>query len=79
MDFWDTIRGHHLADTLIRTLPKLADKADGKTEQYTELLTGLYEAMDYVAKEIAGGNKYVGHLTSGENDGFLVIMERKVI
>lgn len=32
MDFWDTIRGHHLADTLIRTLPKLADKADGKTE-----------------------------------------------
>ena len=79
MNFWDTVKGNYLADTLMRTLPKLADKADGRTEQYTELLTGPYDAMDYVAKEIAGGSKYVGHLTSRENDGFLVIMERKVI
>lgn len=78
MDFWDTIRGHNLADILIRTLPKLAAKEDKGTEQYTELLSSPYDAMDFVAKEVAYGNKYVGHLASGEKGGVLVIMERTI-
>lgn len=35
--FWDTVRGVELADTLIRTLPKLADGLESNKELLEEV------------------------------------------
>ena len=42
MSFWDTIRGVHLADTLIRILPKMEESlstiAKGKRKQHASVV-----------------------------------------
>lgn len=51
-NFWDTVKGHHLADVLIQALPQLVKK-----EQYTKLYS-YHESIEelnylsYLQKDI---------------------------
>ena len=46
MTFWDTVRGHELADVLCRTLPKLTKKVKKKQHFVVILKTKLKEELE---------------------------------
>lgn len=69
INFWETIRGTRLADTLIRELPKLTK---AKT-QYTETMPDN-DVHSFLENRIGSGDRYVAHF---KNDGYTtVIMEK---
>lgn len=71
MNFWETIRGHHLADVLIRCLPEIAEK---KKEQYVKRVNlTLFETS--ILEEIQKGNCYINHQVIG--DEVILIFEKE--
>lgn len=46
MTFWDTVRGNHLADTLIRCLPKLCDSIENEKRKHAEIIKLHNDADD---------------------------------
>ena len=48
--FWDTVRGTELAETLIRTLPKLADGRDSNKELLKEVKALRQDLIEIKAK-----------------------------
>lgn len=73
MDFWNTILGHHLADTLIRHLPKLAEAL--ATTQYTIECESKDKAAAIVKDSINNGHKYVSQID--ESDGKVLLIMQK--
>lgn len=70
LTFWDTIRGNHLADILIRELPKLTKKK----AQYAETMADA-EVPAFLAERIGAGERYINHFSyNGETT---VIMEKQ--
>lgn len=74
MNFWDTRLGNDLAEVLIRTLPKLAEKLV-KREQYGAVVSND-EVVDYIWKRLQKGEHYVTHAQKDDCHMF-VIMERE--
>lgn len=70
MNFWDTERGHHLADTLIRFLPKLAEEK----KQYTRLVLRR-QLKKIVDEELENGARVIS-ITEMPEDTLLVIFEK---
>ena len=46
MNFWDTVRGHELADILIRHLPKIAKKVNKKQHFVTVQKRNLKDELE---------------------------------
>ena len=46
MNFWDTVRGHELADILIRHLPKIAKKVNKKQHFATVQKRNLKDELE---------------------------------
>lgn len=51
MTFWDTVRGHHLADTLIRCLPKLAKEERENQKCFIVFKKEMYEKIETLISE----------------------------
>lgn len=49
MTFWDTIRGHHLADTLIKCLPKIVN--DDGQKVYRASKTEVYDIIEQLVSK----------------------------
>ena len=62
MNFWDTIRGVHLADTLIRILPKMEESlstiAKGKRKQHASVVY-KESLQEFLNDEFANGRVLV--------------------
>lgn len=54
--FWETVRGVELAETLIHTLPKIADQQDKDSELLEEIKL-LRQSVDELKEEIQGREK----------------------
>ena len=54
--FWETVRGVELAETLIRTLPKLADQKNKDSELLEEIKL-LRQSVDELKEEIKSREK----------------------
>ena len=54
--FWETVRGVELAETLIRTLPKIADQQDRNRELLEEIKL-LRKSVDELKEEIQSREK----------------------
>lgn len=54
--FWETVRGVELAETLIRTLPKIADKQNKGSELLEEIKL-LRQSVDELKEEIKSREK----------------------
>lgn len=54
--FWETVRGVELAETLIRTLPKIADQQDRNRELLEEIKL-LRKSVDELREEIRSREK----------------------
>ena len=54
--FWETVRGVELAETLIRTLPKIADQQD-KNRELLEEIKLLRQSVDELREEIRSREK----------------------
>lgn len=54
--FWETVRGVELAETLIRTLPKIADQQIKDSELLEEIKL-LRQSVDELKEEIQGREK----------------------
>lgn len=74
MKFWDTVKGHNLADVLIYCLPKLVEKSNEKTEQYI-MIADNREISKIVNEELKKGSKVASMTSSGITS--LIIFERK--
>lgn len=76
MSFWETVKGNHLADVLMHTLPDIAEVLQEKRverEQYVKKVAhGFLE--DYITTEIELGRRYVDAIPVGNH--FLVVMEK---
>jgi hypothetical protein len=67
LTFWDTVRGHHLADTLIRYLPQLVD--DRKQLTYRVPKDEVYDKIDMLIEE---GMKIVSCIDNGTNEILII-------
>lgn len=67
MSFWDTVKGQHLADVLIRFLPSMAK------EQYTKDFSDKKEMEFYIKERIAQGERYVTHFCHDDGSAFLIM------
>ena len=54
--FWETVRGVELAETLIHTLPKIADQQDKDSELLEEIKL-LRQSVDELREEIRSREK----------------------
>ena len=54
--FWETVRGVELAETLIHTLPKIADPQDKDSELLEEIKL-LRQSVDELKEEIRSREK----------------------
>ena len=54
--FWETVRGVELAETLIHTLPKIADQQNKDSELLEEIKL-LRQSVDELKEEIQGREK----------------------
>ena len=54
--FWETVRGVELAETLIRTLPKIADQQN-KNHELLEEIKLLRQSVDELREEIRSREK----------------------
>lgn len=70
MDFWNTIIGNRLANTLVKELPKLTEKK----AQYTATMNDNL-VQQYITVEVSAGNRYIGHFSHAGKT--TVIMEKK--
>lgn len=62
MTFWDTVRGHQLADTLIRTLPKLEKSLDaiaGNKKKQRANIVYKEQLQKFLNDEFESGRKLV--------------------
>lgn len=41
--FWETVRGHALADVLTRELPELNEKNNKQFEELSDILSGIHQ------------------------------------
>lgn len=71
--FWDTVKGHRLADVLIDCLPKLTTKKD-KKEQYT-IQRYDFDAKKMIDEELSKGARVVA-MTKCCGDSVLVVFEK---
>ena len=69
--FWETVAGVRLADTLNRTLPVLAERAEGK--QYTIFVSSKDPIGDIIADANKKGHRYVDCIYVDGNPKFLVM------
>ena len=69
--FWDTVKGHRLADVLIDCLPELATKK----EQYT-IQRYDFEVKQMIDKELSKGARVVT-MTKCCDDSILVVNHPK--
>lgn len=63
MSFWDTVLGHHLAETLNHNLPKIADSLSALTKpanrkQHAEIISSDAVA-EYLNEEFEKGRRFV--------------------
>lgn len=68
LDFWETVRGVRLAETLIYTLPELV-----KEHLQETVRVPAKEAADIVEAKIKDGKRYVDSIPAGED--LLLIFE----
>lgn len=68
MNFWDTVLGNRLAETLVRELPRLTNR-----EQYCKEVAED-KVSEYIKGELDRGSLFVNAIPTG--NGFLIIMER---
>ena len=54
--FWETVRGVELAETLIHTLPKIADQQNKDSELLEEIKL-LRQSVDELKEKIQGKEK----------------------
>ena len=75
LNFWDTLRGNNLADTLIRELPKITDLLKGKEEKEQFIVTiSRREVPLYIKEQLMLGRRYMDCIDVGNGD-VLIIME----
>ena len=70
MNFWETIRGVRLADTLTRELPKLTDEK----RQFVVNAYGFDHLNDVIHKKLEKGNSLVTVISKDEN--YIVVFAR---
>lgn len=70
MTFWDTIRGHHLADTLIKCLPKIAHDDEQKVYR-----TPKTEVYDIIEQLVSKGATIVTCVDNGSDEILIVTNE----
>ena len=78
LNFWETVRGNHLADTLIRELPKITDLLKGKEEEKEQFIVSLprNEVHSFIADQLAMGRRYLDSI-DGDNGNVSVIIEKQ--
>ena len=70
MDFWSTVLGHHLAEVLIRTLPKLAGE---EKKQYCRTCGATNQAiLSVFEEEQKKGSRLVTSMPTSNNQVVLV-------
>ena len=69
MDFWNTVLGNHLAETLIRCLPEITEK-----KQNTVIVENK-KAPELVISKISQGESYVASMPNSD-DSTLLIFEK---
>ena len=74
MNFWDTVLGNRLAETLIRTLPDLTEKL-AKKEQYGALVPND-EVISYVDTRLQAGERFVTSMPGGDCHTYVIMEER---
>lgn len=74
MDFWNTIIGNRLANTLVKELPKLTKLMEEEKIQYTATMNDNL-VQKYIEVEVSAGNRYIGHYSHAGKT--TVIMEKK--
>lgn len=72
LTFWETVKGMELADTLIRELPKLTERA--KIKQTTITIGPEEELADAIKMYIDRGLIYKDRIQT-KNGGYLLIFE----
>ena len=70
MNFWETIRGVRLADTLIRELPKLT----AEKRQYVVNVHGFEDLNDVIRENLEKGNLLVNVISKDED--YIVVFAR---
>lgn len=70
MDFWNTVLGNNLAQVLIYTLPKLAEKK----QQYGTVVSND-EVVDYIDKRLQAGERFVTSFPKGEDATYIIMEE----
>lgn len=74
MDFWNTVLGNRLAETLIRTLPDLTEKL-AKKEQYGALVPND-EVVSYIDARLQTGERFVTSMPGGDCHTYVIMEER---
>lgn len=74
MDFWNTVLGNRLAETLIRTLPDLTEKL-AKKEQYGALVPND-EVVSYIDTRLQAGERFVTSMPGGDYHTYVIMEER---
>jgi predicted regulator of Ras-like GTPase activity (Roadblock/LC7/MglB family) len=73
MNFWDTVQGHHLAEVLIESLPKIAKNK----KQYI-----LCDTKDKIAHRVCVamdcGDRYIGTISTDSLNQISVVMEKAI-
>ena len=67
MTFWDTVRGHHLADTLIRCLPKIANDDGQKVHRAPKT-----EVYDIIERLVNTGATIVSCVDNGSDEVLII-------
>lgn len=72
MDFWNTVLGNRLAETLIRYLPKIAKQKKIQTSQWTPCCD-----IDSTIKEMCEEGWLVVSMVSTNHDGAVIVFEKE--
>lgn len=77
LNFWDTVRGNNLADTIIRELPKITEFLKNKEEK-EQFIVSLprNEVHSFIADQLAMGRRYLDSI-DGDNGNVSVIIEKQ--
>lgn len=77
LNFWDTVRGNNLADTIIRELPKITEFLKNKEEK-EQFIVSLprNEVHSFIADQLAMGRRYMDSI-DGDNGNVSVIIEKQ--
>lgn len=75
MNFWDTIRGTRLADTIIRCLPKIAEEKKQYTKQLRPSQRSFLDDIESaINKEIKEGSRFVNSVST--EHGVVLVFEK---